>query len=113
MVFILFIFLLLKNKYPNKLYKKLYNHFFLIRSIKENNSGCIVLSYGHQYAYNKSRQNQFDEDDMKKSLIKESASPEIISQYLAKLKANKVSLVTKNQIVLLFRLVLTKKGLSQ
>ena len=41
-----------------------------------------------------------DEDDIKKSLIKESASPEIISQYLAKLKANKVSLVTKNQIVL-------------
>ncbi|WP_435090223.1 Maf family protein [Candidatus Pelagibacter bacterium nBUS_30] len=41
-----------------------------------------------------------DEDDIKKSLIKESASPEIISQYLAKLKANKVSSATKNEIVL-------------
>ena len=38
-------------------------------SIKEKNSGYIVLSYGHQYAYNKSRQNQFDEDDMKKISI--------------------------------------------
>ena len=41
-----------------------------------------------------------DEDAVKKSLIKELASPEIISKNLAELKANKVSLIQKNQLVL-------------
>ena len=41
-----------------------------------------------------------DEDVIKKSLIKESASPEIISKNLAELKANKVSSNQKDLIVL-------------
>jgi len=41
-----------------------------------------------------------DEDVIKESLIKELASPEIISKNLAELKANKVSLIQKNQLVL-------------
>ena len=41
-----------------------------------------------------------DEDVVKESLIKELASPEIISKNLAELKANKVSLIQKNQLVL-------------
>jgi len=41
-----------------------------------------------------------DEDVVKKSLINESASPEIISKNLAELKANKVSLSSKDLIVL-------------
>ena len=41
-----------------------------------------------------------DEDVVKKSLINESASPEIISKNLAELKANKVSLSQKDLIVL-------------
>ena len=41
-----------------------------------------------------------DEDVVKDSLIKEKASPEIISRNLAELKANKVSLNQSNQLVL-------------
>jgi septum formation protein len=41
-----------------------------------------------------------DEDIVKESLIKERASPEIISKNLAELKANKVSLIEINQLVL-------------
>jgi septum formation protein len=41
-----------------------------------------------------------DEDVVKDSLIKENASPEIISKHLAELKANKVSLNQDNQLVL-------------
>ena len=41
-----------------------------------------------------------DEDVVKDSLIKEKASPEIISKHLAELKANKVSLNQDNQLVL-------------
>ena len=41
-----------------------------------------------------------DEDVVKDSLIKEKASPEIISKNLAELKANKVSLNQSNQLVL-------------
>ena len=41
-----------------------------------------------------------DEDVIKKALISESASPEIISKNLAELKANKVSLSQKDPIVL-------------
>ena len=41
-----------------------------------------------------------DEDVVKKSLINESVSPEIISKNLAELKANKVSLSQKDLIVL-------------
>ena len=41
-----------------------------------------------------------DEDIVKETLIKESASPEIISKNLAELKANKVSLKKNNTLVL-------------
>ena len=41
-----------------------------------------------------------DEEPVKKSLIKEKVKPEIISKNLAELKANKVSLVQENQMVL-------------
>ena len=41
-----------------------------------------------------------DEDVFKKSLLKEKASPEIISKNLAELKANKISQINLNKIVL-------------
>ena len=41
-----------------------------------------------------------DEDEVKKSLLKERASPEIISKNLAELKANKISLKNKDKLVL-------------
>ena len=41
-----------------------------------------------------------DEDLFKKSLLKEKASPEIISKNLAELKANKISQINLNKIVL-------------
>jgi len=41
-----------------------------------------------------------DEDVIKESLIKELASPEIISKNLAELKANKVSINQRNRLVL-------------
>ena len=46
------------------------------------------------------RPSNVDEDIVKESLIKEKASPEIISKNLAELKANKVSLMNTNQMVL-------------
>ena len=45
-------------------------------------------------------QSNVDEDIIKKSLIKEKASPEIISKNLAELKANKVSLKITDKMVL-------------
>jgi len=41
-----------------------------------------------------------DEESVKKSLLNENASPEIISKNLAELKANKISLKFNNEIVL-------------
>jgi len=41
-----------------------------------------------------------DEDEVKESLLKEKASPEIISKNLAELKANKVSHMKPNEVVL-------------
>ena len=41
-----------------------------------------------------------DEDIVKEALIKESASPEIISKNLAELKANKVSTIQENRMVI-------------
>ena len=49
---------------------------------------------------NEVKPSNIDEDPVKKSLIKEKAKPEIISKNLAELKANKVSLVQENQMVL-------------
>ena len=41
-----------------------------------------------------------DEDQIKESLLKEKATPEIISKNLAELKANKISKKKSNKIVL-------------
>ena len=49
---------------------------------------------------NNVRPSNVDEDIVKESLIKEKASPEIISKNLAELKANKVSLIELDQLVL-------------
>ena len=49
---------------------------------------------------NKVEPSNVDEDIVKKSLIKERASPNIISKNLAELKANKVSLRHNDQLVL-------------
>ena len=49
---------------------------------------------------NKVEPSNVDEDAVKKSLIKEKATPDIISKNLAELKANKVSLKQTDQIVL-------------
>ena len=50
--------------------------------------------------YCKVEPSNIDEDVIKDSLIKEKATPEIISKNLAELKANKVSLNNSDQIVL-------------
>ena len=49
---------------------------------------------------NQAEPSNVDEDVVKKSLIKEKASPEIISKNLAELKANKVSQKNYNSLVL-------------
>ena len=50
--------------------------------------------------YNQAEPSNVDEDVVKESLIKEKASPEIISKNLAELKANKVSQKNYNSLVL-------------
>ena len=47
--------------------------------LKQNNVDCVV------------EPSNVDEDEIKKYLLKEGASPEIISKNLAEVKANKVS----------------------
>jgi len=49
---------------------------------------------------NEVKPSNVDEDQVKDGLIKENASPEIISKNLAELKANKVSLTELDQLVL-------------
>jgi len=49
---------------------------------------------------NEVKPSNIDEDVVKESLIKERATPEIISKNLAELKANKISLNELNQLVL-------------
>ena len=56
--------------------------------LDKNNIKCVV------------EPSNVDEDIVKKTLIKESASPEIISKNLAELKAKKVSLNQKDRMVL-------------
>ena len=51
-----------------------------------------------------------DDDSVKESLIKENASPEVISKNLAELKANKVSLQFKNELVIGADSVIDLKG---
>jgi len=56
--------------------------------LNENDIDCEVLPAN------------IDEDQIKESLIKENASPEIISKTLAELKANKISEKKPNELVL-------------
>ena len=63
----------------------------------------------HGFSYEVKPSN-VDEDIVKKSLINELASPEIISKNLAELKANKVSLNQKDRIVLGADSVIDLKG---
>ncbi len=56
--------------------------------LKKNNISCLV------------KPSNIDEDPIKKSLLNEDASPEIISKNLAELKANKVSQNFKDSMVL-------------
>ena len=57
----------------------------------------ILLKHGISYNVEPSN---VDEEPVKQTLIKEGATPEIISKNLAELKANKVSLKKKDEIVL-------------
>ena len=50
--------------------------------------------------FNEVRPSYIDEDIIKISLLKEKASPEIISKNLAELKANKISITDKDNLVL-------------
>ena len=56
--------------------------------LDKNNIQCIV------------EPSNIDEDIVKKSLLKEKASPEIISKNLAELKANKISIKKTDEMVL-------------
>ena len=56
--------------------------------LEENEINCIV------------KHSNVDEDGVKESLLKENATPEIISKNLAELKANKISQKRPNEIVL-------------
>ena len=56
--------------------------------LDENNIKCTV------------EPSNLDEDEVKKSLINQGATPELISKNLAELKANKISLKNHEQIVL-------------
>ena len=56
--------------------------------LKKNNINCLV------------KPSNVDEEPVKASLIKEGASPEIISKSLAELKANKVSQKMNQDLVL-------------
>ena len=56
--------------------------------LEENNIKCEIIP------------SNIDEDSIKESLIKEKATPEIISKNLAELKANKVSEKNPNELVL-------------
>ena len=56
--------------------------------LEENNIKCEIIP------------SNIDEDSIKESLIKEKATPEIISKNLAELKANKISEKKPNELVL-------------
>ena len=56
--------------------------------LKKNNINCLV------------KPSNVDEEPVKRSLLREGATPEIISKNLAELKANKVSQKRNGEIVL-------------
>ena len=66
--------------------------------LKQNGINCEVIPA------------KIDEDQVKESLIKEKASPKIISQNLAELKANKISSQKPNEFVLGADSVIDLKG---
>ena len=66
--------------------------------LRKNKINCIV------------KPSNIDEDTIKKSLLKEGASPEIISKNLAELKANKVSQKMLGELVLGADSVIDLKG---
>ena len=69
-------------------------------SIQSTQTSCAAKSYSHNKIVCDVIASNVDEDVVKSSLIKEQASPEVISKNLAELKANKVSAKLNNQIVL-------------
>ena len=66
--------------------------------LKKNNINCLV------------KPSNVDEEPVKASLIKEGASPEIISKSLAELKANKISEKMNQDLVLGADSVIDLKG---
>jgi septum formation protein len=66
--------------------------------LEENNIECIVES------------SNIDEDNVKEALLKEKATPEIISKNLAELKANKISQKRNEDLVLGADSVIDLKG---
>ena len=56
--------------------------------LEENGINCVV------------EPSNIDEDSVKKSLLQEGASPEIISKNLAELKSNKISQKNNEELVL-------------
>jgi len=68
------------------------------RILEENHIKCIV------------EPSNIDEDSVKDSLLKENATPEIISKNLAELKANKISQKRKNDLTLGADSVIDFKG---
>jgi len=66
--------------------------------LEENNIECIV------------EPSNLDEDNVKEALLKEKATPEIISKNLAELKANKISQIRNEDLVLGADSVIDLKG---
>ena len=66
--------------------------------LEENNIECIV------------EPSNIDEDNVKEALLKEKATPEIISKNLAELKANKISQIRNEDLVLGADSVIDLKG---
>ena len=66
--------------------------------LKQNGIDCEVLP------------SNVDEEQIKESLLKESATPEVISKNLAELKANKISQKNPSQLVLGADSVIDLKG---
>ena len=88
-----------------KLKKKMVNKIILAskskvrkKILEENNIECIVMP------------SNIDEDNVKEALLKEKATPEIVSKNLAELKANKISQKRNEDLVLGADSVIDLKG---
>ncbi len=78
-----------------KLEKKTFNKIILAskskvrkKILEDNGINCLV------------KPSNIDEDLVKKSLLKEGATPDMVSKNLAELKANKISQTTNGEMVL-------------